>query len=88
MIKIMSKKRYEELEQKFVDLQCDLNKALEDNSNYYHQVELLLKDNRAKDVRIKGLIDQIDELRRGEVKPTKRGRKSKEVKNEEERSNA
>ena len=83
MIKIMSKKRYDELEQKFVDLQCDLNKALDDNDIYYHQVELLLKDNKAKDVRIKGLIEQIDELRKKEVKPIRR-RTKKEVNNGEE----
>ena len=88
-MKIISSKKWEDLEQKFVELQCDLNDAIEDNRNYYNQVNLLIKDNKAKDVRIQGLIEQIDELRKQEVKPVRRRtKKVKEVVNEEERSNA
>lgn len=78
-MKIISSKKWEEMEQKFVELQLALNDQLDDNKNYKYQVDLLLKDNKAKDVRIKGLIEQIDELRRNEVKPVKRVRKVKRV---------
>lgn len=78
-MKIISRKKWEDLEQKFVELQCDLNDARDDNANYKYQIDLLLKDNKAKDVRIQGLIEQIDELRKQQVKPVKRVRKVKKV---------
>ncbi len=90
-MKIISKKKWEEFEQKYVELQCDLNKALEDNANYYNQVNLLIKDNKAKDVRIQGLIDYIDNTITKQftpVKPVKRRtKKVKEVKDGEEKEN-
>ena len=86
-MKIISSKKWEEMEQKFVELQLALNDQLDNNKNYKYQVDLLLKDNKAKDIRIKGLIEQIDELRKKEVKPVKRVRKVKEAENGKEESN-
>lgn len=44
MIKIISGKKWEEMEQKLVDLQLDLNKALDDEQTYLKQVEYLQKE--------------------------------------------
>lgn len=90
MIKIMSNKKWNKLEQQFVELQLDLGVAIEDNKTYKKQVDLLIKDSKAKDERIKGLLEEIDRLN-GEKKTSKirkpRTKKVKEVVNEEEGNN-
>lgn len=90
MIKIMSNKKWNKLEQQFVELQLDLGVAIEDNETYKKQVDLLIKDSKAKDERIKGLLEEIDRLN-GEKKTSKirkpRTKKVKEVVNEEEGNN-
>ena len=44
MIKIISGKKYEEMEQKLVDLQLDLSKALDDEQTYLKQINYLQKE--------------------------------------------
>jgi len=44
MIKIISGKKYEEMEQKLVDLQLDLNDKLEEEAKYLKQVKYLQKE--------------------------------------------
>ena len=49
-MKIISNKKYEEMEQMIVDLQLDLNDAKSDNGIYHRQVEYLQdKIKNAKD---------------------------------------
>lgn len=42
-MKIISSKKWENINQNIVDLQCDLRKAQDDNSTYFAQVEALRK---------------------------------------------
>lgn len=44
MIKIISGKRYEKMEQMLVDLQLDLNKSLDDEQTYLKQINYLQKE--------------------------------------------
>lgn len=44
MIKIISGKKYEKMEQMLVDLQMDLNKALDDEQTYLKQINYLQKE--------------------------------------------
>ena len=44
MIKIISGKKYEKMEQMLVDLQLDLNKALDDEQTYLKQINYLQKE--------------------------------------------
>lgn len=82
MIKVMSKKRWDKLEQQFVELQLDLNEALEDNKTYYKQVELLVEKCKKQEQQISDLQDEIEKL------VVKKAKKKKEVKNEKEGNNA
>ena len=43
-MKIISNKKYEEMEQKLVDLQLDLSKALDDEQTYLKQINYLQKE--------------------------------------------
>lgn len=43
-MKIISGKKYEEMEQKLVDLQLDLSKALDDEQTYLKQINYLQKE--------------------------------------------
>ncbi len=82
MIKVMSKKRWDKLEQQFVELQLDLNEALEDNKTYHKQVELLVEKCKEQEQQISELQDEIEKL------VVKKAKKKKEVKNEKEGNNA
>lgn len=44
-MKIISKKKWEEMNQKIVDIQMDLNESRQDNKTYFAQVEALRKQN-------------------------------------------
>lgn len=82
MIKVMSKKRWDKLEQQFVELQLDLNSALDDNKTYHKQVELLVEKCKEQEQQISELQDEIEKL------VVKKAKKKKEVKNEKEGNNA
>ena len=97
MIKVISKKRWDNLEQQFVELQLDLGQAIDDNQTYKKQVDLLLKQNKELEERIKGLIEEVDRLNskkksvkvkvKSEDVKTTRTKKVKEVENEKEGNN-
>ena len=102
MIKIMSKKRWDLLEQQFVELQCDLGTALEDNATYKNQVDLLLNERKELEKKITELRAENDKLKSNrkvrvtldnenvtitETPKRRRIKKVVEVNNEEERNN-
>lgn len=59
MIKIISGKKYEKMEQMLVDLQLDLNKALDDEQTYLKQINYLQKELENEKEFAKGTCETI-----------------------------
>lgn len=61
-MKILSNKKFDEWEQKYVEMQLELNEALEDNKTYLKQVSVLNEKNKDMEKCLKEQEDKIIEL--------------------------
>ena len=61
-MKILSNKKYDELEQRYVEMQLDLNEATEDNRTYLKQVATLNTKNQDLEKCVESLEDKVIEL--------------------------
>lgn len=83
-MKILSNKKYSDLEQKFVELQLDLNESQKDNETYLKQVSVINEKNKELEKCVEELEDKKIELeislKKAQEKETQKTKEIKKLK--------
>lgn len=81
-MKILSNKKFDEWEQKYVEMQLELNEAMQDNETYLKQVDAFNSKNKKLEKCLTELEDKVIELeislKKAQENETK---KTKEIRN-------